>query len=229
MPTPSRVVTGSLLFAIFAVSCAGKEEPPASGPPAVTEASPAAPAAAVSPAFDAASAVVPATSAPASAASATPAPRASAPAPTTTTTTLAVRTEAAPPTTAAPASLPPVTQAKASAPPAAKLPTRPRPAGKITLPAKPGAVTFDHKKHAETMAIACATCHHPSRPEKPLVAEQQSCRECHTTPATPPVKTSLQAAFHNPMAKSGLCAGCHAQSVAKGKAAPVKCADCHRK
>jgi hypothetical protein len=97
------------------------------------------------------------------------------------------------------------------------------------LPAKLGAVTFDHEKHAGAMKIACAACHHASRPEKPLQAQQQACRECHTSPAAPPMKTSLQAAFHDAKAASGTCLTCHQQSVAKGKAAPVKCLECHKK
>jgi hypothetical protein len=87
-------------------------------------------------------------------------------------------------------------------------------------------VTFDHEAHAGKRAIACKTCHHPSLPQKPLASEQQACRDCHTMPAAPPMKTSLQAAFHNPMASTGTCLDCHKQ---KGGAAPVKCLDCHKK
>jgi hypothetical protein len=111
---------------------------------------------------------------------------------------------------------------------AAKLPTRPRPKGKVTLAAKLGAVTFDHQKHADTMGVPCTRCHHASRPEKPLAAEQQGCRDCHTSPATPPVKTTRQAAFHDPKATAGTCIECHREAVAKGKPAPVKCVDCHK-
>lgn len=103
-----------------------------------------------------------------------------------------------------------------------------RPKGKVTLPAKLGAVTFDHEAHAGKRKIACATCHHPSRPQKPLAAEQQACRDCHTLPATPPMKTSLQAAFHNPTAGTGTCIDCHRKQAAPAKA-PVKCAECHKK
>ncbi len=112
---------------------------------------------------------------------------------------------------------------------AVKLPTRAKPEGRVSLPAKLGAVTFDHAKHADEMKVACTRCHHPSRQEKPLLAEQQSCRQCHTTPATEPVKTGLQAAFHNPRATSGTCIDCHRDAVAAGKAAPLKCTDCHKK
>ena len=130
-----------------------------------------------------------------------------------------------PPAAAAPAAL----AAAADAPPTttpAKGKAAQRPKGKITLPAKPGAVTFDHEAHATTHKVACATCHHASKPAKPLQAEQQACRECHTTPAKAPMKTSLQAAFHDPMAKKGLCVDCHKQKAGK---APLKCAECHKK
>ena len=113
--------------------------------------------------------------------------------------------------------------------PAPNLPKRPLPQGKVTLPAKLGAVTFDHQKHADVMAIACTKCHHASRPEKPLAAQHQGCRDCHTSPATPPLKTSLQAAFHDPKAKAGMCIECHREAAAKGKKPPVGCLQCHKK
>jgi hypothetical protein len=113
--------------------------------------------------------------------------------------------------------------------PAAKLPTRPRPQGKVTLPARLGAVTFDHPKHADAMAIPCTKCHHASRPEKPLAAQQQACRECHTSPATAPMKVGLQAAFHDPKAAAGTCIDCHKEAVAKGKHPPVGCPQCHKR
>jgi hypothetical protein len=103
------------------------------------------------------------------------------------------------------------------------------PAEPITLkgPAA-GAVTFPHSAHTH-VAGKCEVCHHASKPEKPLKAPQQACADCHTKPPTPPVSTSLQAAFHNPSATAGLCIGCHKTENAEGKAAPVKCGDCHKK
>lgn len=91
-----------------------------------------------------------------------------------------------------------------------------------------GAVKFDHASHLK-VAGKCGVCHHPSKPQKPLQSPQQACTDCHTNPATPPVTTKLQAAFHNPTATSGLCIGCHWTEDANGKAAPLKCADCHKK
>ncbi len=94
-----------------------------------------------------------------------------------------------------------------------------------------GGVKFDHKAHAVTDKIKCETCHHASKPEKPLKSPQEACTDCHTKTATPPMKTKLQAAFHNPTAQAGLCIDCHKEEIAKGKKAPApgKCAECHKK
>jgi hypothetical protein len=89
-------------------------------------------------------------------------------------------------------------------------------------------VTFPHSAHLH-VAGKCEICHHASKPEKPLKSPQEACTDCHTKPPTPPVKTGLQAAFHNPTATAGLCITCHKTQNAEGKAAPVKCADCHKK
>lgn len=91
-----------------------------------------------------------------------------------------------------------------------------------------GAVKFDHTSHLK-VAAKCDVCHHASKPEKPLKSPQEACTDCHTRPATPPVTTNLQGAFHNPTATAGLCIDCHKKQNAAGKAAPVKCADCHQK
>jgi hypothetical protein len=91
-----------------------------------------------------------------------------------------------------------------------------------------GSVKFDHIPHAK-VAGKCEACHHASKPEKPLKSPQEACTDCHTHPATPPVTTSLQGAFHNPTATAGLCIDCHKKQNAAGKAAPVKCIECHQK
>jgi Class III cytochrome C family len=102
------------------------------------------------------------------------------------------------------------------------------PTAPIVLKGAPlGAVKFDHAAHLK-VAGKCVVCHHPSRPQKPMKSPQEACTDCHTNPATPPVTTKLQAAFHNPTATSGLCIDCHKTEDANGKAAPVKCADCHK-
>ena len=92
-----------------------------------------------------------------------------------------------------------------------------------------GGVKFEHKKHATERAPSCDVCHHASRPEKPSAVPQQACSACHTTVAAPPMKTKLQAAFHNPTAAQGNCIDCHKAQNAQGKKAPVKCLDCHKK
>ncbi len=92
-----------------------------------------------------------------------------------------------------------------------------------------GGVKFDHKAHATTNKIACEKCHHASKPEKPNKTAQQACTDCHTKPTKAPMKTVLQAAFHNPTAQAGTCIDCHKLESAKGKKAPVKCLDCHKK
>jgi hypothetical protein len=91
-----------------------------------------------------------------------------------------------------------------------------------------GAVKFPHSAHTH-VAGKCEICHHASKPEKPLKTAREACTDCHHKPPTPPVNTSLQAAFHNPSATAGLCISCHKTENAEGKAAPVKCVDCHKK
>jgi Class III cytochrome C family len=100
----------------------------------------------------------------------------------------------------------------------------------VVLPAAPGPVTLNHKAHTTTNGAKCDACHHPSKAEKALKAPNQKCGDCHTKAAAAPMKTKLQAAFHDPMAKKGTCVDCHQQAAAKGnKKAPAKCADCHKK
>jgi uncharacterized paraquat-inducible protein A len=96
----------------------------------------------------------------------------------------------------------------------------------LKMPASIGTVTFDHSKHA---AQKCDTCHHASKPAKPLKSPQEACGDCHTKTGSPEVPTKLQAAFHNPTATAGLCIDCHKKEAAAGKAAPTKCAECHKK
>jgi hypothetical protein len=92
-----------------------------------------------------------------------------------------------------------------------------------------GPVTLSHKAHTATYGAKCEDCHHASKAEKPMKGAQQKCTDCHAKVAAAPMKTKLQAAFHDPMAKKGTCVDCHAQAIAKGKKAPAKCADCHKK
>jgi len=62
-----------------------------------------------------------------------------------------------------------------------------------------------------------------------MKGENQKCTDCHTKTAAAPMKTKLQAAFHDPMAKKGTCVDCHQKAIAAGKKAPAKCADCTRR
>ena len=98
----------------------------------------------------------------------------------------------------------------------------------VTLKGAPlGGVKLTHKAHGAL--TKCETCHHPSKPEKASKGPNEKCTGCHTKAATPPMKTGLQAAFHAPMAKGGLCIGCHTDSNKAGKKAPTKCNECHKK
>jgi len=92
-----------------------------------------------------------------------------------------------------------------------------------------GGVKFLHTAHSKDRKIKCATCHHPSKTEKPAQAAEQSCGDCHTKTAGAPMKTKYQAAFHDPKAASGICIDCHKAENAKGKKAPTKCMECHKK
>ena len=101
----------------------------------------------------------------------------------------------------------------------------------VVLPAVPlGNVTLNHTTHTKNNGAKCENCHHASKPEKALKTPQEKCSDCHTKVAAAPMKTKLQGAFHDPMAKKGTCIDCHQAAIAKGnKKAPAKCADCHKK
>ena len=91
-----------------------------------------------------------------------------------------------------------------------------------------GGVKFEHKLHVERVGNRCETCHHPSKPEKPLKAPQEACMDCHTRPPQPGMKTGLPDAFHNPTAQAGTCIDCHKLQDAAGKNAPLRCTECHK-
>jgi outer membrane biosynthesis protein TonB len=221
MTSRARLLATVLLLSPVAFACGKKEEQP---PVRTQAASPTLGVAATEAAAVAPSPAATTTTPPAPAGTAAPAVSAAAPppamaAPKAPVTTQATQPQAPPPPAAATSAPPPTTQAEKPAAPQ-------RPKDKITLPAKLGAVTFDHENHTGKRGIACTSCHHPSRPQKPLASENQACRDCHTMPAAPPLKTSLQAAFHDPKGATGTCIDCHKQ---RGGAAPVKCLECHKK
>ena len=93
-----------------------------------------------------------------------------------------------------------------------------------------GGVKFDHAAHQKLVGDKCETCHHASKAEKPMKAKQEKCQNCHEKTVNAPMKTKAQAAFHDPMAKKGICVDCHIKSNKEGKKAPVTpCTNCHKK
>ena len=90
-----------------------------------------------------------------------------------------------------------------------------------------GGVNFDHAKHGKLVGDKCDTCHHASKPEKPMKAKAEKCQTCHTKTVEAPLKTNAKAAFHDAMAKKGTCIDCHVKEAAAGKKAPLKCNECH--
>ena len=105
-----------------------------------------------------------------------------------------------------------------------------KPSNVVILKGNPmGGVKFNHPEHQKAAENKCETCHHASKAEKPMKAKQENCQDCHTKTATPPMKTSTKLAFHDNMAKSGICIDCHVKQNAAGKKAPTKCNECHKK
>jgi hypothetical protein len=94
-----------------------------------------------------------------------------------------------------------------------------------------GGVKFDHAAHAKVVGPdKCVTCHHASKPEKAAKAAQEKCQGCHEKVATAPMKTTAKLAFHDGLAKKGVCIECHVAANAKGKTTPVSpCGACHKK
>jgi sRNA-binding protein len=110
------------------------------------------------------------------------------------------------------------------------LPAQETPPGVVILKGNPmGGVKFDHAAHTKAAGEKCDTCHHASKPEKPLKAQHEKCQDCHTKAATAPMKTTTRLAFHDAAAKSGTCIGCHTKEAAAGKKPPLKCTECHKK
>jgi class III cytochrome C family protein len=110
------------------------------------------------------------------------------------------------------------------------LQSQPKEPGTVVLKGSPlGGVKFEHKLHAQDRKLTCTTCHHASKAAKPMAAANQKCTDCHTKTPAAPMKTGTRDAFHDPMSKKGTCIDCHVAEVAKGKKAPTKCAECHKK
>ena len=92
-----------------------------------------------------------------------------------------------------------------------------------------GGVKFMHTLHSKDRGAKCETCHHAAKPEKAAKTATDACSTCHTKTAAAPMKTTYKLAFHDAMAKKGVCIDCHTAENAKGKKAPTKCAECHKK
>jgi hypothetical protein len=102
--------------------------------------------------------------------------------------------------------------------------------GVVILKGNPiGGVKFDHTAHTKLAGEMCVTCHHASKPEKAAKAAQEKCQSCHTKAATAPMKTTAKLAFHDGMAKAGICIDCHGKEAKAGKKAPMKSVECHKK
>jgi hypothetical protein len=98
---------------------------------------------------------------------------------------------------------------------------------KVVLKGKTkGAVEFTHKKHAETLKIACKECHHKMEGGKNVWKEGDpvaKCESCHKPDAKPGEKPmALKEAFHKN------CKDCHAAEKKAGKKAPTLCNECHQ-
>jgi len=107
---------------------------------------------------------------------------------------------------------------------------KPNPPDVVILKGNPmGGVKYTHSNHDKLVGDKCDTCHHESRPEKPLTAQYQKCQDCHTKTATKPMITYTKIAFHDATFKKGTCPDCHIKEAAAGKVAPIKCVDCHKK
>ena len=82
-----------------------------------------------------------------------------------------------------------------------------------------GVVPFPHKTHVDAEKIDCAKCHHkdkdPKAPEK--------CMTCHLAKEVKDNAPLAKDAYHKN------CQTCHKEEAAKGKKAPVKCNECHKK
>ena len=90
----------------------------------------------------------------------------------------------------------------------------------VTFNASFGKVTFNHKKHAETLKIDCTKCHHTWKQGE---TSGKLCVECHKAKAEGKALAAKDA-FHKD------CQGCHKEAeTAKKPAGPTKCTGCHVK
>lgn len=85
-----------------------------------------------------------------------------------------------------------------------------------------GSVQFKHKTHVGERDVKCETCHHAQKVILPRDSQEQVCSSCHTRDPKPPVKTTLQGAFHNPGATAGVCVDCHKKANAENSSNDVE-------
>ena len=78
-----------------------------------------------------------------------------------------------------------------------------------------GSVRFMHKTHVGEHGVKCEACHHPPKGPGTEKTTEQMCSSCHTRQPLPPVKTTLQSAFHNQNGTAGVCIDCHKAENAK--------------
>ncbi|HOJ71102.1 MAG TPA: cytochrome c3 family protein [Syntrophorhabdaceae bacterium] len=81
------------------------------------------------------------------------------------------------------------------------------------------AVSFSHITHTEKTKIECITCHHKDKDPK----NPEPCIQCHLIKEVKDNAPIAKEAYHKN------CIDCHKESTAKGKAAPTKCNECHKK
>jgi hypothetical protein len=90
----------------------------------------------------------------------------------------------------------------------------------IIFEAPNGKVTFNHKKHQETLKIDCLKCHHTWKLSE---TSGRLCRDCHK-PGGEAKGLLAKDAFHKN------CRGCHDEAKKTNKpAGPTMCTHCHVK
>ena len=83
-----------------------------------------------------------------------------------------------------------------------------------------GKVTFNHKKHAETVKIDCLKCHHTWKKGE---TSGKLCKDCHKAKLEGKA-ISAKDAYHKD------CKGCHEEAKKANKpAGPTGCTQCHVK
>ncbi len=83
-----------------------------------------------------------------------------------------------------------------------------------------GKVTFNHKKHAETLKIECLKCHHTWKAGE---TSGKLCKDCHKAKAEGKTLAAKDA-YHKD------CKGCHEEAKKANKpAGPTVCTQCHVK